>query len=67
VTIEPLCIRHIEEIWITFMEFLSRQNRLGLGKHMRQFLRPCEMTQARDTALTDIRLNDFESAHRCTH
>ena len=46
--IEPLRIRHIEEIWIACTELLGRKNRLGLGKHMRQFLRPGEMTQARD-------------------
>ena len=65
--IEPLRICYIEEIWIAFTEFLRRQNRLGLGKHMRQFLGPCEMTQARDAPLTDVRLNGLEIAHRFTH
>jgi hypothetical protein len=65
--IEPLCIRHIEEIWITLTEFLRRKNCLGLGQHMRQFLRPGEMTEACDAPLKDVRLNGFEIAYRFTH
>ena len=65
--IEPLRICYIEEIRIAVTEFLRRKNRLGLGEHMRQLLGPCEMTQAGDASLTDVRLNGLEIAHRFAH